>query len=40
MIYVSFVELFRQSLRGALSSAWGERVGMVFCVVSFFGASS
>ena len=36
MIYVSFVELFRQSCE-ALSSAWGERVGMVFCVVSFFG---
>ncbi len=36
MIYVSFVELFRQSCE-VLSSAWGERVGMVFCVVSFFG---
>lgn len=35
MIYVSFVELFRQA-GIALASAWGERLGMTFTVVCFF----
>ncbi|MDE7077361.1 MAG: zinc transporter ZupT [Alistipes sp.] len=36
MIYVSFVELFRQSAE-ALSAVWGERLGALFTVVCFFG---
>ena len=36
MIYVSFVELFRQS-GAALSAVWGDRMGMAFTVASFFG---
>ncbi|MDE5623971.1 MAG: zinc transporter ZupT [Alistipes sp.] len=36
MIYVSFVELFRQSAE-TLSAVWGERLGALFTVVCFFG---
>lgn len=35
MIYVSFVELFRQA-GIELGSVWGERLGMIFAVASFF----
>lgn len=36
MIYVSFVELFRQSAQ-ALSDVWGEQMGSAFTVACFFG---
>lgn len=36
MIYVSFVELFRQSAQ-TLSDVWGEQMGSAFTVACFFG---
>jgi len=36
MIYVSFVELFRQA-DSALSAEWGARMGMLLTAASFFG---
>ncbi len=35
MVYVSFMELMRQA-DGALAAVWGERLGSLWCVASFF----
>ena len=36
MVYVSFVELFRQA-DAALAGVWGERWGSIYTVLAFFG---